>query len=247
MVRFLFIVHARSAARARAEEGAHRSRVEALSHEKREESAIFGGIADGAGPMTDATGQCTCQQLRLIHIFEDCTHRAAGHLPIDALRLEPAQHTHPAMTIDERVRARGGQRRTAIVERTAVPELCQHIVDGLGRDLPRSQALPNLKLTQLAKGQPFQGKSIRVWRRGLHCRLPNTEYRGFVLVRYSPFGLSVFLLSHRPNLVTAASDGSPPPLKAFAMSSLAISDVIEIPWTFSLNSLTLEHQRSASS
>ena len=50
-------------------------------------------------------------------------------------------------------------------------------------------------------------------------------------------------LRYPPNRVMS---GAPPPT-FLAISSRAMSAVVEMPWTFSLNSSTLDAQRSASS
>jgi hypothetical protein len=112
--------------------------------------------------MRDATVERTFHQLALIHIFEDIANRAAGHLSIDTHRLELTHHTRPAVTLHEHVRAREGQCCPAIIERTAAPKLRNDVVDRLGRDLPRPQALPNLKFTQLASRQPLQTERVGV-------------------------------------------------------------------------------------
>ena len=264
-----FLVWSCGAASAGAQELADGRGLEALAYEKCKEPPVFGRIADRPAATAHTGRECPLHQRTLIDVLEDLIHRATGKVTVDADRFELAQDAVSAVTLDDHIRAGARPRSAAIVECAAALKPLQNVVNDVGRNLPCLQPLPKLKFAQLAKGEPFKGETVRIcrWlrshRQNSEYRIQNTEFRiqngnsefltqarSVFRIPYSVFCIlySVFCLPYPPNRVMPGTVGvSSGPVTIRAMSSLAISEVVEIPWTFSLNSSTFDAQRRASS
>ncbi len=145
---------------------------------------------------------------------------------IDAHGDELAHHTSRAMPPYLRFRAGDGGRGAQVVECALILQTCDGGRSGGWGVAPFGQPIAHLVFGQLAGGKPSE----------------RAEICGFGRIGFG--GRAWFF--QEPKRVNPGMTLSPP-VTFLAISSRAVSDVVEMPWTFSLNSSTFDAQRNASS
>jgi len=198
-------------------------RGESLAHQMLVQARVLGGV-DGTWPSAKPLLKRARDEGALVLLSEYLADGFGRGFLVDAPRLQLAQDAEPATSLDVGGGPRVGTRDTGVIQAAGLEEMRDRLIDfGLGV-LAIQQACAALDHRQLAAGEKMEGIKV-----GRHRELRITD-RSIVKCQL-------------PNLMISGCTTPP----CLAISSRASSEVVAMPCTFSLNSSTLEAQRSASS